>query len=154
MNRKTLMTALLAAAFLAACAGAPEKPMTQEKSETKAAAAAPAPTPDPDLGSLKITDEVLGMGDEAVSGKKVSVNYTGRLLTGKEFDSSSGRGPFTFVLGAGQVIKGWDLGVAGMKVGGKRQLVIPAYLGYGSSGAGPIPPDATLVFDVELLGVQ
>jgi FKBP-type peptidyl-prolyl cis-trans isomerase len=104
---------------------------------------------------LKITDQAVGSGAEAVAGKQVSVNYTGRLLTGKTFDTSIGRGPFNFKLGAGQVIKGWDLGVAGMRVGGKRQLVIPAELGYGAAGAGDvIPPNATLVFDVELLGVE
>ena len=110
----------------------------------------------PDLGGLKITDEVVGEGPEAVAGKTVSVHYTGRLITGRKFDSSLDRGvPFQFKLGAGQVIKGWDLGVAGMKVGGKRQLTIPPDMGYGAAGAGGvIPPNATLVFDVELLGVE
>ena len=108
-----------------------------------------------ELGSLQIKDQEIGTGTEATAGHQVSVNYTGRLLTGKQFDSSIGRGPFSFKLGAGQVIKGWDLGVAGMKVGGKRQLVIPPHLAYGESGAGGvIGPNATLVFDVELLGVQ
>jgi len=103
---------------------------------------------------MKITDQVLGTGSEAAQGKKLTVNYTGRLLTGAQFDSSVGRAPFTFTLGAGQVIKGWDMGLVGMKVGGKRELVIPSYLGYGDTGQGPIPPNATLVFDVELLDVQ
>jgi FKBP-type peptidyl-prolyl cis-trans isomerase len=149
--RTHALIALALAAALSGCAG--DQPQSQ-------AAAAPSPqallspTPDPALGSLKITDEVLGTGPEAVSGKRVSVDYTGRLLTGAQFDTSVGRGPFSFVLGAGQVIKGWDLGVAGMKVGGKRQIVIPPYLAYGENGQGPIPPNATLVFDVELLGVQ
>lgn len=103
---------------------------------------------------LRITDLEIGTGAEAVSGEVVSVNYRGTLLNGKEFDSSYGRGPFQFPLGAGRVIKGWDEGVAGMKVGGKRKLVIPPDLGYGSRGAGGvIPPDATLIFEVELLGV-
>ena len=84
----------------------------------------------------------------------MSVNYRGSLTNGKEFDSSYGRGPFSFRLGGGQVIQGWDEGVAGMKVGGKRKLVIPPDLGYGSRGAGGvIPPDATLIFEVELLKV-
>ena len=103
---------------------------------------------------LRITDQVIGSGAEAVAGKAVSVNYRGTLENGKEFDSSYGRGPFSFPLGAGRVIQGWDEGVAGMKVGGKRKLVIPPDLGYGSRGAGGvIPPDATLIFEVELLKV-
>lgn len=104
---------------------------------------------------LQSTDLVAGTGDEAVAGKKVSVHYTGTLTDGTKFDSSVDRGqPFEFTLGAGQVIKGWDQGVAGMKVGGKRKLVIPADLAYGQSGQGSIPPNSTLVFEVELLGVQ
>ena len=108
------------------------------------------------------TDTVVGKGKEAVAGKTVEVHYTGWLYEaaaekqrGKQFDSSAGRGPFSFPLGAGRVIKGWDEGVAGMKVGGKRTLVIPSELAYGKRGAGgAIPPDATLVFDVELLDVK
>ena len=97
---------------------------------------------------------VVGDGAEAVSGETVTVNYRGTLANGKEFDSSYGRGPFSFSLGAGRVIRGWDEGVAGMKVGGKRKLVIPPDLGYGSRGAGGvIPPNATLIFEVELLRV-
>ena len=109
---------------------------------------------------LKYTDEKIGDGPEATAGKKVSVHYTGWLsdngAKGKKFDSSVDRGqPFQFTLGARQVIAGWDEGVAGMKVGGKRTLVIPPELGYGARGAGGvIPPNATLIFDVELLGVQ
>ena len=103
---------------------------------------------------LRITDLVVGDGAEAISGEVVSVNYRGTLTNGKEFDSSYGRGPFQFPLGAGRVIRGWDEGVAGMKVGGKRKLVIPPDLAYGERGAGGvIPPNATLVFEVELLGV-
>jgi len=103
---------------------------------------------------LRITDLAVGSGAEAKAGQKVSVNYRGTLENGKEFDSSYGRGPFSFPLGGGRVIQGWDEGVAGMKVGGKRKLVIPPDLGYGSRGAGGvIPPNATLIFEVELLGV-
>lgn len=107
------------------------------------------------MPDLQIEDKVVGTGDEAVTGKSVTVHYTGTFEDGRSFDSSVGRGPFSFKLGAGQVIKGWDQGVAGMKVGGKRRLVIPSELGYGSRGAGGvIPPDTTLVFDVELLAVS
>jgi hypothetical protein len=103
---------------------------------------------------LRITDLVIGDGPEAKSGETVSVNYRGTLENGKEFDSSYGRGPFSFPLGAGRVIKGWDEGVAGMQVGGKRKLVIPPDLAYGERGAGGvIPPNATLIFEVELLQI-
>ena len=104
---------------------------------------------------LSITDLVVGDGAEAVSGETVTVNYRGTLANGKEFDSSYGRGPFSFPLGAGRVIRGWDEGVAGMKVGGKRKLVIPPDLAYGERGAGGvIPPNATLIFEVELLAIR
>jgi FKBP-type peptidyl-prolyl cis-trans isomerase len=110
-----------------------------------------------DAGGLKIEELKAGAGAEAVAGKVVSVHYTGTLTDGKKFDSSLDRGmPFEFPLGAGRVIKGWDQGVAGMKVGGKRKLTIPPELGYGEQGTpgGPIPPNATLVFEVELLEVK
>jgi FKBP-type peptidyl-prolyl cis-trans isomerase FkpA len=109
------------------------------------------------------TDVKLGTGDVATAGKNVSVHYTGWLYDaaamdhhGKKFDSSRDRNePFEFPLGGGRVIKGWDVGVEGMKIGGQRTLIIPASMGYGARGAGgAIPPNATLVFDVELLGVH
>jgi FKBP-type peptidyl-prolyl cis-trans isomerase len=105
---------------------------------------------------LKIEDSKIGTGAEAIAGKSVSVHYTGWLTDGTKFDSSKDRNqPFSFQLGGGQVIKGWDQGVVGMKVGGVRKLTIPASLGYGDRGAGGvIPPNATLVFEVELLGVN
>ena len=105
---------------------------------------------------LKVEDLQVGTGAEAVAGKKVTVHYTGTLTDGSKFDSSLDRGrPFDFPLGAGRVIKGWDEGVAGMKVGGKRRLTIPPELGYGARGFPPvIPPNSTLVFEVELLGVS
>lgn len=115
------------------------------------------------VSKLITTDVKIGNGVEATAGKRVTVHYTGWLFDaaakdykGRKFDSSRDRNePFVFPLGAGHVIKGWDVGVEGMKVGGERTLIIPANMGYGSRGAGGvIPPDATLVFDVELLGVN
>ncbi|MES9850843.1 MAG: FKBP-type peptidyl-prolyl cis-trans isomerase [Candidatus Thiodiazotropha sp. L084R] len=105
---------------------------------------------------LKIEDLAEGDGETAESGQQVTVHYTGWLLDGDKFDSSVDRNqPFDFALGKGMVIRGWDEGVAGMKVGGKRRLTIPPQLGYGTQGAGGvIPPNATLVFDVELLAVS
>jgi len=105
--------------------------------------------------TLGIEDLVLGAGNAAAKGQRVTVHYTGWLTNGSKFDSSWDRNqPFAFSLGRGQVIKGWDQGVEGMKVGGKRKLTIPPELGYGARGAGgAIPPNATLVFEVELLGV-
>ena len=105
---------------------------------------------------LQIEELTVGSGNAATAGKKVSVHYTGWLTNGTKFDSSKDRGePFVFPLGQGHVIKGWDEGVAGMKVGGKRKLTIPPQLGYGARGAGGvIPPNATLVFEVELLDVK
>jgi FKBP-type peptidyl-prolyl cis-trans isomerase FkpA len=124
---------------------------------------ASAPPGSDKITELGITDVKVGDGAEATAGKMVSVHYTGWLYDesvpnhhGTRFDSSRDRGqPFEFALGQGQVIKGWDQGVAGMKIGGQRTLVIPASLGYGAHGAGGvIPPNAALIFDVELLGVR
>jgi peptidylprolyl isomerase len=121
-----------------------------------AAAAAPAPGGEVTLpGGTVYVDEVVGSGAEATPGKTVFVHYTGTLTNGTKFDSSRDRGkPFDFVLGAGRVIQGWDQGVAGMKVGGKRKLTIPPEQGYGSDQMGPIPANSTLLFDVELVDVQ
>jgi FKBP-type peptidyl-prolyl cis-trans isomerase FkpA len=117
----------------------------------------------PERPAFTRTDLQIGTGLEAIKGKELSVNYTGWLydptkpdLKGRMFDSSMGRGPFSFVLGKGQVIPGWDEGFTGMKVGGKRRLIIPPNLAYGVDGAGGgiIPPNATLIFEMELLSVQ
>lgn len=109
-----------------------------------------------EVTELKIEDLVVGTGAEAKTGNTVSVHYTGWLTDGTKFDSSVDRGqPFQFTIGQGRVIRGWDEGVPGMKVGGKRKLTIPPDMGYGANGSPPvIPPNATLVFEVELLGVQ
>ncbi|GJI99902.1 hypothetical protein RugamoR64_04410 [Duganella rhizosphaerae] len=123
-------------------------------------AKAPAPAA-ANATPLQKIDTLAGAGKEAVAGATAVVNYTGWLYQpnaplqhGAQFDSSIGREPFSFPLGAGRVIPGWDEGVKGMKVGGKRTLIVPAAMGYGENGAGPIPPNATLIFDVELLDVR
>jgi len=119
-----------------------------------------SPTEPAGVDTLQVLDLVVGAGAEAVGGKTLTVNYTGWLYDrnapenkGQVFDSSAGKTPFTFVLGTGFVIKGWDQGLVGMRVGGRRRLTIPPHLGYGAQGYGPIPPDSSLVFEVELLSV-
>jgi FKBP-type peptidyl-prolyl cis-trans isomerase FkpA len=143
---------LAAAAFLVYSTSRPEQPGAGQSAAGL-----------PDITNLTTTDSGLqykdvtvGSGAEAQAGNTVSVHYTGWLTDGTKFDSSLDRGqPFSFSLGSGGVIAGWDEGVAGMKIGGKRILVIPANLGYGASGAGGvIPPNATLIFEVELLDVK
>jgi len=123
------------------------------------ATASPTPTPENQTikmdNGLEIQDLKIGTGAEARSGQALAVNYLGTLADGTKFDSSYDRGePFQFVLGAGQVIQGWDLGLIGMKIGGKRKLTIPPALGYGSRSVGPIPANSTLIFEVELLAIQ
>ena len=115
-----------------------------------------APIPETLPTELTVSDEVVGTGAEAAPGSTVSVRYTGMLPDGSVFDTTAARNnePFTFVLGQGSVIQGWDQGLVGMKEGGKRRLIIPPAMGYGAQGVGPIPPNATLIFDVELLTVN
>lgn len=155
------LVTMLALVALAGCGSKPQTSTDQPASTpaeqpAEQPATADAGTPTSDVTKLEIKDLKKGTGDEAVDGKLVTVNYTGWLTDGTKFDSSLDSGqPFQFTLGAGQVIAGWDQGVKGMKVGGKRKLTIPPDLGYGAQGAGGvIPPNATLVFEVELLGVQ
>lgn len=111
-----------------------------------------ATSPSAPLGELVILDIVVGDGPVAETGDSAAVHYVGRLANGTQFDSSYDRGEvYRFLIGAGAVIPGWDLGVPGMRVGGQRRLTIPPHLAYGSAGSGPIPPNATLTFDIELV---
>jgi FKBP-type peptidyl-prolyl cis-trans isomerase FkpA len=145
-----VLTAVLSASLATACS----KKVT-EPGESDFKPAPPAPV-DPGPAELQTIDDVVGTGKVAQSGDLVRVHYTGTLMNGTKFDSSRDRGtPFDFTLGKGAVIKGWDKGVVGMKVGGKRRLVIPQALGYGEAGSPPnIPPKAGLKFDIELLDVN
>jgi len=134
-----LMTAVVALGLCVVCAQSDDKEKKVVKTNS----------------GLQYQDLKEGTGAEAKRGDRVEVHYTGWLKDGKKFDSSVGKDPFEFKLGAGEVIKGWDEGVAGMKVGGKRKLTIPAELAYGKRGAGGvIPPDAELTFEVELLKIK
>ncbi|NVO14938.1 MAG: FKBP-type peptidyl-prolyl cis-trans isomerase [Rhodoplanes sp.] len=146
MHRSGTAVALCALLALAACASGSDGPAPEATAPPAAAA--------PGAG-LNSQDLKVGTGAEARAGQRVRVNYTGKLTNGTTFDSSIGRSPFVFTLGGGQVIKGWDQGVAGMKVGGKRRLTIPPELGYGAAGSPPkIPPNSVLVFEIDLLGIE
>ena len=173
---RNAMTAVVLAALLAACGAADEAPEPEpEPVETQPAPAAEqpagdisdpatatyAPELDVDLAAMERTDSGLyyqivqpGSGATIEPGQTAVVNYTGWLPDGTQFDSSRGRGPFSFPLGSGQVITGWDQGVAGMAVGEQRLLVLPPDLAYGPMGQGVIPPNATLIFEVELLEIR
>ena len=148
MKAPLLVLALVLAPF--GCSKSPAEPA---QSDFKPAAPPPV---DPGPASLQIVDDVVGTGPAAKAGDKVRVHYTGTLMNGTIFDSSKDRGtPFDFAIGTGAVIKGWDEGVVGMKVGGKRRLVIPQAMGYGDDGNPPnIPPKAGLKFEIELLEIN
>ena len=148
--RALLVFVTLGSSALLGCS----KPVEEPSSDFKPASGKPAP---PAPKTLETQDSVVGKGREAKTGDSVNVQYTGTLLDGTKFDSSYDHGgdPFKFTLGQGQVIKGWDEGVVGMKVGGKRRLRIPSDLAYGARGSPPtIPPGAALVFDVELVAID
>jgi FKBP-type peptidyl-prolyl cis-trans isomerase len=138
----------------------PQSHTTHKPATARPATSGPTKVAGPGVttpSGLQYWDIKLGTGATAQRGQKVKVDYTGWLTNGKKFDTSVGTGkPFAFTVGEGQVIQGWDEGIQGMKVGGKRQLRIPPKLGYGDSGTpgGPIPPNATLIFDVRLVSVQ
>lgn len=136
--------------------GSKNKTASANDSTSSMSTVTPTPSSSPEGGQqMQVEDIVVGTGEEAVSGKTVTVNYVGTLTDGTKFDASADHGqPFSFELGAGRVIKGWDQGVAGMKVGGKRKLTIPPDLAYGNQAVGTIPSNSTLVFEVELLKVE
>jgi peptidylprolyl isomerase len=166
MNKGVLLTiyVVLAVAIIAGGAWyantlsqpAAESPSAALQGQQQVATQQTSSTSNNTMDTLKITDVTVGTGAVAQDGDMVTVNYTGTLDDGTKFDSSlnPGRTPFSFLLGAQQVIAGWDQGVLGMKVGGTRELVIPPSLGYGTSGQGPIPPNSTLHFTITLLSVS
>jgi FKBP-type peptidyl-prolyl cis-trans isomerase len=136
-------------------ASAQVKALQKQTADAAAKAAKPFDIEDFKKQGLKVEVLAEGKGDGAKSGQSITVHYTGTLENGNKFDSSRDKNqPFTLVLGAGQVIKGWDAGLQGMKVGERRKLTIPAALGYGSSGQGSIPANSTLIFDVEMLEIK
>ena len=155
MYKKILMlTAVALAATACTTKQLTRTPAVNTNTQSSVNSKAPEPSVSANGLTVKITKE--GSGPVAKAGDRVTVNYTGTLTDGTKFDSSlnPGRTPYKFNLGAGEVIQGWDLGVAGMKVGERRTLTIAPELGYGPGGYGPIPPNATLHFDVELLGIN
>lgn len=150
-----IAAALALGLLIAGCKQEAAAPPADAQPVATAPAETPTAQPAPTAKGLQMIDLVVGKGPAAKTGDLVTVHYTGWLTDKTKFDSSKDRNePFTFRLGGGEVIKGWDQGVVGMQVGGKRKLIIPPSLGYGSTGIGPIPPNATLIFEVELLKIQ
>jgi FKBP-type peptidyl-prolyl cis-trans isomerase len=156
MPKTLILAAAVAITGCDGCSGSKDGSNTQKNGQASTEVGDTSNSKEGDLTKLEVIDIEVGDGKEATSGTRVTVHYTGTLENGTKFDSSVDRGqPFNFNLGRGEVIKGWDEGVAGMKIGGKRKLIIPSHMGYGKSGvAGVIPPNATLVFEVELLEVN
>ncbi len=156
--RRALLVPIIAASTLLSACGsestAPGAPSNPALETFNSALGVNIATMTKRSDNLYVQDLVVGTGADASSGRTIRVTYSGWLVNGSRFDSNVGGPAFTFTLGIGQVIAGWDQGVVGMKVGGKRRLVIGSALGYGSRGSGPIPANATLVFDVDVLGVQ
>jgi peptidylprolyl isomerase len=154
MNGRLPIAAAVTAALAVVIAAGCSKTVEEPSSDFKPAQAAPPP---PAPTRLESEDLLAGQGRSAQTGDTVNVQYTGTLMNGTKFDSSYDHGgkPFSFTLGKGQVIKGWDEGVVGMKIGGKRRLRIPPELGYGAAGSPPkIPPNAGLVFEIELISID
>ncbi len=172
LPRLFLLAALPGALLFAACGDdgdandpttKPSNTIVTERTPVPSASKSPSKTTGPitlnnptvTASGLKYEDTTVGTGASPKTGQRVTVHYTGTLTNGTKFDSSRDKGtPFTFVIGTGAVIKGWDEGVATMKIGGKRVLYIPAALGYGSRANGPIPANSDLIFEVELISVQ
>ena len=156
MNKQLILALAIVFAVGTACTKKSETTTTTTTTVTTAPGTTAATTGSPAAeAKVVIEDKVVGKGAEAVNGKAVTVHYTGTLKDGTKFDSSVDRKePFTFSLGSGQVIKGWEQGIPGMKVGGKRKLTIPPELAYGNTAVGAIPANSTLIFDVELLDVK
>lgn len=152
--KKHILVAAIATVLAVACTKKAEDSTTQPSTDTQTTQTTTTTTA-ATAAKVETTDSVVGKGAEAVNGKAITVHYTGTLKDGTKFDSSVDRKePFTFTLGAGQVIKGWEQGIVGMKVGGKRKLTIPAELAYGNNAVGAIPANSTLIFDVELIEVK
>lgn len=152
MSRRTLITGIAVALALAVViVFFIFNPFTMQSNSALNPAAGQSGSTAP--ASLVVQDEVVGTGPAVQAGDTVTVNYTGKLQDGTVFDTSVGKAPFQFTVGAGQVIPGWDQGLVGMQVGGKRILIIPPSLAYGAQGVGPIPPNATLTFEVDLLSI-